>query len=630
MITIDESQVVSLLKTTEIFHRVKPEHAQPIARACRVVRFGAQSRIVRQGDAGGELFIVAAGSVAVVIEDLEAGTEQAVLKLGPGQSFGEVSLLIESARSATVKALDDTVCIALAKKSFDSILRQIPELGLEISRYLAARLHQQCQLTGFRFVSDSQLVYDPELHKLFSEGTLDRARAIPLNLSEGTLTVALTRPNDLELIQTLRRDVPGLALEPVACSWEDYESFRKKYRQKRAQLLPNLDSLEHQTPLTLASGEAVPTPLSALFLEMLQRGMSQVTVEVKESKATVFDSAALAPTPLLNIEQVGPVVAQLDALFLKGGSSPYLGSATLAVGEHFLKAEVSKLPALSGPRYSLKLVDPGSAVPPLKSLVPVPKMRETLLEILRDGVGAVMLAGAGRCGKTVAAYSILSNLASDQGVTNLISLEKEPLTVLASVSQVRRDNDWQALLEAAQAQSPALIYVDDISTAELPEFLDTCEAGNSLLFACTTNDPMSLIAGKNAQGADLNGLAAILHLQSVPRQCPHCRSEYQPPASVLDSLVHEKLADRDQLFFTCGGCSECRNSKILGRTHAFELLTLNPILKEMLEAGRPAPAIRKAAFESSHLIGFQATAKILLKQGDLSATDALRYFGGGA
>ena len=630
MMTIDESQVVSLLQTTEIFHRLKPEHAQPIARACRVVKFSAQSRIVKQGDGGGELFIVAAGAVAVVLEDLEAGTEQAVLRLGPGQSFGEVSLLIESARSATVKALEDTVCIALAKKSFDSILRQIPELGLEISRYLAARLHQQCQLTGFRFVSDSQLVYDPELHKLFSDGTLDRARAIPLSLSEGTLTVALTRPNDFELIQTLRRDVPGLALEPVACSWEDYDSFRKQYRQKRAPILPALDSLDHSTPLSLSSGEEVPVPLRSLFLEMLKRSLNQVTLEASDGAAVVFESAALAPAPFLNVEQAGPLLAQLDGLFFKNGSNPYLSSAALTSGEHYLRVEVSKLPALSGPRYSLKLVDPGSAIPPLKALMPVPKMRELLLEILRDGQGAVMLAGAARSGKTLAAYSILSNLSSEHGVSNAIALEREPLTVLPFVSQVRREADWQPMLEAAQAQSPALVYVDDITTADLPDFLETCEAGHSLLFSCRTNDPMALITGKGSQGPDLSGLAAILHLQSVPRQCPHCRVESLPAAAVLDSLIHEKLAERDQLFFACKGCAECRNSKILGRTHVFELFTLTPILKEMVEAGRPAAAIRKAASESSHLIPFQATARPLLKQGELSATDALRYFGGGS
>ena len=95
-------------------------------------------------------------------------------------------------------------------------------------------------------------------------------------------------------------------------------------------------------------------------------------------------------------------------------------------------------------------------------------------------------------------------------------------------------------------------------------------------------------------------------------------------------MIHEKLAERDQLFFACKGCAECRNSKILGRTHVFELFTLTPILKEMVEAGRPAAAIRKAASESSHLIPFQATARPLLKQGELSATDALRYFGGGS
>jgi CRP-like cAMP-binding protein len=70
--------------------------------------FTAGEEIVRQGDAGQELFVVVKGEVAVQVDGNE------VARLGPGGFFGEMSLLTGEPRSATVVAVDDVRAIAVA------------------------------------------------------------------------------------------------------------------------------------------------------------------------------------------------------------------------------------------------------------------------------------------------------------------------------------------------------------------------------------------------------------------------------------------------------------------------------------------------------------------------------------
>jgi CRP-like cAMP-binding protein len=622
---LDESQVVSLLSATELFSALEPEHIVPIARACKVVRFEAQSPIVRQGDPGSELFIVGEGQVAVVLEDRQAGFEQAVLKLGVGQSFGEISLLIESKRSATVKAVEDTVCIALAKRSFDSLLRQIPELGLQISRYLADRLHQQCQLTGFRFVSGEELVYDPELHKLFSAGTLEDARAIPVELSNGTLTVALTRPNSYKLLKLLREEVPGLSLEPVACAWEDYESFRKRYRPVRGRSSAVLSHARDEA-LKLGNGKEIPAPLNALFKEMLQRDLEQVAVEIKGHDGFAYDVNSPAE-PMLKIEHAETLGRQLDSAFFLGGKKLYITDGVLLVGEARLKVELSRLETLSGLRYSVKLLDPEEELPSLQTLIPVERLREKLIEVLWEDSGLVLFSGAPRCGKTTTAYSLLSELARRRDFGNVIVLEKEPALEMESVSQVKKPDEWRPLLEAAFAQAPALLFMDDVAVPEIPDFLRLCEPGRRVLFTSNTDQPLECLQ-ERGKDIDLNRLDGVLHQRWLPRQCPSCREEYQPSPSVLRNLIQAGLAQEGQLHFAATGCNHCRGSGYSGRCHIFELLTFNAFIREMLEAGRPVQAIRSFAIENELLLPAQLTVRFQLRQGDLSAIDALKHFGG--
>lgn len=93
--------------------------------------------IVRQGEAGAELFILLRGEVVVVIDGPTGEIE--VNRLGPGKFFGEMALVTGEARKATVRAHDECELLVIDHEAFERVLQSRPELVERLSQVLAER-----------------------------------------------------------------------------------------------------------------------------------------------------------------------------------------------------------------------------------------------------------------------------------------------------------------------------------------------------------------------------------------------------------------------------------------------------------------------------------------------------------
>lgn len=105
-----------------------------IARTDMIVplRFAAGHEIIRQGEPGSRFYMISSGKVEVV---RRTGTDEQVLNtLGPGQYFGEVALLKGSGRNATVRAVEDTTVLSIARKDFTALVENLPILGQALSQ----------------------------------------------------------------------------------------------------------------------------------------------------------------------------------------------------------------------------------------------------------------------------------------------------------------------------------------------------------------------------------------------------------------------------------------------------------------------------------------------------------------
>jgi len=90
--------------------------------------------IVRQGDPGRECFVIADGKARAPIRG------KGSVALGPGSFFGEMSLLDQGPRSATVTAETDMHLLVLGSREFSSLVDEVPTVALRMMRGLAERL----------------------------------------------------------------------------------------------------------------------------------------------------------------------------------------------------------------------------------------------------------------------------------------------------------------------------------------------------------------------------------------------------------------------------------------------------------------------------------------------------------
>jgi CRP/FNR family cyclic AMP-dependent transcriptional regulator len=125
-----------LLAGVRLFEDVGAEGIAQIAAVAVQVEFPAGHVIARQGEVGTGFFVIVDGAVRVV-----RGGET-VVTLGPGDFFGELSVIDGRPRIASVIAEGPTTCLALPSWDFEAVLRAEPSVSIAILRGLAGRLRE--------------------------------------------------------------------------------------------------------------------------------------------------------------------------------------------------------------------------------------------------------------------------------------------------------------------------------------------------------------------------------------------------------------------------------------------------------------------------------------------------------
>lgn len=136
----------NVLQELPLFAGVPKRHVKKIAALTRETRYRPGSAIVREGRRGDDFYVVLDGTVSVVRPH---GLPP--IQLGPGSYFGEMALIDGEARSASVVADTEVLCLRLSRAPFLRVLRSEPEVAVALLRQLAARirdLQERTQLTS--------------------------------------------------------------------------------------------------------------------------------------------------------------------------------------------------------------------------------------------------------------------------------------------------------------------------------------------------------------------------------------------------------------------------------------------------------------------------------------------------
>jgi CRP-like cAMP-binding protein len=132
--TLTRDRKTELLSAAHLFDGVDAEGMEQIAAVAVEVEFPTGHVIARQGEIGTGFFVIVSGAVRVIRDG------EILATLGPGDFFGELSVLDGRPRIAQVVTSEPTECLALATWDFEAVLLDQPKVSLAILRGLASRL----------------------------------------------------------------------------------------------------------------------------------------------------------------------------------------------------------------------------------------------------------------------------------------------------------------------------------------------------------------------------------------------------------------------------------------------------------------------------------------------------------
>lgn len=126
--------VAATIRNVFLFETMREADRMRVAPYLEEATFEAGEVICAEGDSGDEFFVIISGSVAVTRGDVH------LVDLGSGKHFGEISLIHDGRRTATVTATERTLTYKLSRERFDQLVVTKPEIGVRMMQPLLGQL----------------------------------------------------------------------------------------------------------------------------------------------------------------------------------------------------------------------------------------------------------------------------------------------------------------------------------------------------------------------------------------------------------------------------------------------------------------------------------------------------------
>lgn len=207
--------VLDSLRAIPLFSRVSEGDLEELATHLIERRFPKNATVVEEGLPGDYMYVIREGRVKVT-KASEDGREKIMNFLESGAFFGDMALLGDETRSASVKTLEASVLLALSRRDFIDLIRQSPDLSLAVIEELANRLRET----------------NEQARSLSFQGVEERTRnlferiARPDPAADRMLTPSLTHQQIADMVGTSRETVTRAIKQLKESGWLAQEGKR--------------------------------------------------------------------------------------------------------------------------------------------------------------------------------------------------------------------------------------------------------------------------------------------------------------------------------------------------------------------------------------------------------------------
>lgn len=134
---MSDADAVEALKRVPLFAQLGPRELELLAKQMHARRFAEGSAVTTEGDTGAGFFVIVEGDAEVTVGGEHKTT------LGPGDYFGEIALIDDGVRSASITAATDLLCYGMTPWEFRPFIEEHPEVAWALLQTVARRLREE-------------------------------------------------------------------------------------------------------------------------------------------------------------------------------------------------------------------------------------------------------------------------------------------------------------------------------------------------------------------------------------------------------------------------------------------------------------------------------------------------------
>jgi type II secretory ATPase GspE/PulE/Tfp pilus assembly ATPase PilB-like protein len=217
----------------------------------------------------------------------------------------------------------------------------------------------------------------------------------------------------------------------------------------------------------------------------------------------------------------------------------------------------------------------------------------------------------------------------------ILTIEDPVEYELAGVAQIpvrpTRNFTFANGLRAILRQDPDVIMVGEIRDSETAEIaIRAALTGHQVFSTLHTNDSAGAVTRLIDMGIEAflisSSLEGVLAQRLVRRICPDCKQPAQATDSIREKLEAMGVRLTDAVYHRGAGCEECRGTGYRGRIGIFELLAINPELRELILHRNSSSELKAAA--AKHMMTMQQDALLKAAAGITSLDEIIRVCSG--
>ena len=477
-----------------------------------------------------------------------------------------------------------------------------------------------------------------------------KCKVIPISQAPNEITVAMSDPRELEIINTVRFKT-GLFARPVLAAESHITDALAKYYGRSSTDLSelekqgkNLDSavdvLGVKRAVISATNQESDGPIIKLvnfiLLEAQSRGASDIHIEPYETYVRVrlrIDGVLIELTrPPANMKPALisriKIMSRLD---IAESRLPQDGAINILMGSNPVDYRVSTLPTVYGEKIVLRILDKSALKVDMTQLGLEQDQLDRFMASIHSPFGMVLVTGPTGSGKTTTLYSALSEL--NQETDNIMTAEDPVEYNIEGINQIQTKPDigltFAEALKSFLRQDPDIIMVGEIRDLETAEIaVKAALTGHMVLSTLHTNsapDTINRLLNMGVEGFNLvSALNCITAQRLVRKICQKCKTTDESITTdmLVKAGISPQFASRIKPM-KGAGCGVCGNTGNKGRVAVHEVLKVNDPIREAIMRGAASMELKRVAMASGMRTLRQA-ALMKMAAGAISFSEAVQ------